>query len=184
MVLSFELFSSMEIVMANAMDKVLRQALTDGENSQKDLFLTFHLGGEDYGIAIGNVIEIVGIQAITEVPDLPDYLKGVVNMRGVVIPVMDVRLRFSMPERPYDERTCLIIIKIDEDTVGLVVDRVNEVAEIPVEQIEPAPRVRAGQVAYVMGMGKVGNTVKMLLDAKELLGSIVLPNSELALEAE
>lgn len=154
--------------MADSMDKVLTQEQND-ENSQKDLFLTFHVNGEDYGLDIGHVIEIVGVQKITDVPDLPDYLKGVVNMRGLVIPVMDVRLRFGMPERASDERTCLIFVRIDNDTVGLLVDRVNDVAEIPAAKIEPPPRTSAGRACYVKGMGKVGNSVKMLLDTKELL---------------
>lgn len=155
--------------MAEAMDKAQKQGLPDADNSQKDLFLTFHLNGEDYGIDISHVIEIVGVQKITEVPDLPGYLKGVVNMRGLVIPVMDVRLRFGMSERTYDERTCMIFVRIDNDTVGLLVDRVNEVAEIPVGQIEPPPPGRAGEAGYIMGLGKVGNTVKLLLDTREIL---------------
>lgn len=155
--------------MAEAMSYGREQILPDGEDSQKDLFLTFHLNGENYGLDIGHVIEIVGMQKITEVPDLPDYLKGVVNMRGLVIPVMDVRLRFGMPERASDERTCLIFVCIDNDTVGLLVDRVNDVAEIPAGQIEPPPKTGSGLACYVKGMGKTGNKVNMLLDTKELL---------------
>ena len=155
--------------MADTMAQANKQDIEDGENSQKDLFLTFHLNGEDYGLDIDHVIEIVGIQQITEVPDLANYLKGVVNMRGLVIPVMDVRLRFGMPERDHDERTCLIFVRIDNDTVGLLVDRVNEVAKIPVGQIEPPTPTRTGEACYIKGMGKVGNSVKLLLDTKEIL---------------
>ena len=121
--------------MADAMDKVLKQALQDGTDSQKDLYLTFHLGGEDYGLDIGHVIEIVGIQKITEVPDMPNYLKGVVNMHGIVIPVMDVRTRFKLPGRDYDERTCIIVVEINETSMGLVVDEVREVAPVAVDSI-------------------------------------------------
>lgn len=153
--------------MADLLDS--QKTLQDGENSQKDLYLTFHLNGEDYGLDIGHVIEIVGIQKITEVPDLPNYLKGVVNMRGLIIPVMDVRLRFGMAERAPDDRTCLIFVSVENDTVGLLVDRVNEVAEIPAGQIEPAPPTREADACYIKGMGKVGSSVKLLLDTREIL---------------
>lgn len=155
--------------MAVATDNTHKQIFPGDDSSQKNLFLTFHLNGEDYGLDIGHVIEIVGIPKITEVPDLPCYLKGVVNMRGLVIPVMDVRLRFGMPERAYDERTCLIFVRIDSDTVGLLVDRVNEVAEIPAAKIEPPPKTGAGQACYIKGMGKSRDKVNILLDTKELL---------------
>ena len=141
----------------------------DGDDSPKDLFLTFHVNGGNYGLEIGQVVEIVGKQNITAVPDLPCYLKGVVNMRGLVLPVMDVRLRFGMTERDFDNRTCLIFVCVENTTVGLLVDRVNEVVEIPIAQIEPAPAVRNGQPGYLKGMGKVGNSVNMLINTKELL---------------
>ena len=154
--------------MAASGEQLFTQAEQD-ENAQKDLFLTFHLNGENYGLEIGHVIEIVGIQKITEVPDLPDYLKGVVNMRGLVIPVMDVRLRFGMVERKSDDRTCLIFVRYENHTVGLLVDRVNEVAQIPTAQIEPAPVTREGKANFIKGMGKFGNSVNILLNVEELL---------------
>lgn len=139
--------------------------------AQKDLFLTFHLGKEDYGIEIFHVIEIVGIPNITDVPEMPGYVKGVVNLRGSIIPVMDVRRRFGMPERDYDERTCLIVVKVNETTTGLVVDRVNEVAEIPAEQIAPPPKSGGVSQHYISGMGKVGDSVKILLNLGALIDS-------------
>ena len=154
--------------MTEEINKALNSVQNSG-NSQKDLFLTFHVNGENYGLEIGHVIEITGIQRITSVPNLPDYLKGVVNMRGLVIPVMDVRLRFGMSERASDERTCMIFVRFDNDTVGLLVDRVNDVTEIPVGKIEPPPRTGVNQACYIKGMGKSENTVNILLDTKELL---------------
>lgn len=153
------------------MSKTVSQqfALQDQGESQKDLFLTFHLGEEDYGIEISQVIEIVGIPKITDVPEMPGYIKGVVNLRGSIIPVMDVRLRFGMPERDYDERTCLIVVNVNETTTGLVVDRVNEVAEIPESQIEPPPGTGGASQCYISGMGKVGDSVKILLNLNALL---------------
>ncbi|MDA3902461.1 MAG: chemotaxis protein CheW [Desulfuromusa sp.] len=138
------------------------------EDSQRDLYLTFHLHGEDYGIAINYVTEIIGIQKITNVPDMPDCIKGVINLRGRVIPVMDIRLRFGLPYRDYDERTCVIVVDVNKLTTGLVVDRVKEVVEISAEQIEPAPK-HGVECSYIEGMGKIGKNVKILLNIESLI---------------
>ncbi len=140
------------------------------DDSQKDKFLTFRIGQEDYGIEISYVIEIVGIQQITEVPDMPDYLKGVINLRGRVIPVMDVRVRFHMQSREFDDRTCIVVVNLGETAVGLIVDTVNEVLSIPASEVSPPPRVSRGEGSrFVRGMGKVGDAVKILLDLNKLL---------------
>jgi purine-binding chemotaxis protein CheW len=143
------------------------------EDTQKGKFLTFHLAKEDYGIEIRHVTEIIGIQKITEVPDMPDYVRGVINLRGKVIPVMDVRTRFRMPPRDYDERTCIVVVNIDEQSVGLVVDQVNEVADIPDDQIEPPPRTRKAESSYIQGMGKIGAEVKILVNVQKLLNGYI-----------
>lgn len=141
------------------------------EDTQRGKFLTFHIADEDYGIEIRYVTEIIGIQSITDVPDMPDYIKGVINLRGNVIPVMDVRKRFNLPEKAYEERTCIVVVNVDDKTVGLVVDKVNEVIDIPDEQIEPPPRTKAESGQYIQGMGKVEDEVKILLDVRKLLYS-------------
>jgi len=142
----------------------------DDEDTQKDKFLTFHIAGEDYGIEIAHVLEIIGIQKITEVPDMPAFVKGVINLRGNVIPVMDVRLRFKLEERTYDERTCIIVIEVNETSVGLVVDQVNEVANIPENQIEPIPQTgKSTSSRFIQGMGKINDEVKILLRVEQLL---------------
>ena len=142
----------------------------DEDDSQKDKFLTFRIGKEDYGIEISYVIEIVGIQQITEVPDMPNFLKGVINLRGRVIPVMDVRLRFQMQSREFDDRTCIVVVNLGDTAVGLIVDTVNEVLSIPASEVSPPPRVRKGEGSrFVRGMGKVGDAVKILLDLNKLL---------------
>jgi purine-binding chemotaxis protein CheW len=143
--------------------------LFDDEDTQKDKYLTFRIASEDYGIAIANVTEIVGIQSITEIPEMADYIKGVINLRGKVIPVMDVRLRFKLPPREYDERTCIVVVEIDGTSVGLVVDTVNEVADIPEEQVEPAPKSKRKGGSYIQGIGKIGQEVKILLDINRIL---------------
>ena len=142
----------------------------DNEDTQKDKYLTFHLAGEDYGIEIAFVTEIIGIQKITDVPDMPNFIKGVINLRGKVIPVMDVRLRFHMDARGYDERTCIVVVDINKTAVGLVVDEVREVVDISEDCVEPPPTTGKGTSSrYLKGMGKMDDEVKILLDAENLL---------------
>jgi len=142
----------------------------EDEDTQEDKYLTFLLGEEEYGVEIRYVVEIIGLQRITAVPDMPPYVKGVINLRGKVIPVMDVRLRFGMAERFYDDRTCIVVVNVAEQTVGLIVDRVSEVLNIPKSEIEPPAAVRKGASSrFVQGMGKVGEEVKILLNADRVL---------------
>jgi len=142
----------------------------EDEDTQKDKFLTFTVGKEDYGLEIYHVTEIIGIQNITEVPDMPAYVKGVINLRGKVIPVMDVRRRFKFEDRDYDDRTCIIVVNINETSLGLVVDTVKEVSDIPESQIDPPPDIGEGnRQFFIKGLGKVEEEVKILLDAEKLL---------------
>lgn len=145
------------------------QYLDEPEDSQDGRYLTFRLGQEDYGIAISHVVEIVGLQKITAVPDLPSYMKGVINLRGKIIPVMDGRTRFGLAKEAYDDRTCVIVTEVAEQITGLIVDRVNEVLEIPAAQVEPSATA-SGRAAgnSVSGLGKVGDSVKVLLDVERL----------------
>lgn len=140
------------------------------EDTLKDKYLTFSLAEENYGIEIRYVIEIIGIQKITKVPNLPIFIKGVINLRGKVIPVMDVRARFGLPTRAYDERTCIVVVNVDEEAMGLVVDHVNEVAGIPEAQVEPPPASNHSQAGhYISGIGKMDDEVKILLDVERLI---------------
>ncbi len=144
----------------------------ESEDTQKDKYLTFHLAGEDYGIEIEYVIEIIGILNITDVPDMPAFIRGVINLRGKVVPIMDVRSRFGLEDREYDDRTCIIVVNIDGTEVGLVVDEVSEVMDIPETNVEPAPKTSKNtEDSYIQGMGKVNNDVKILLDVHKLLFS-------------
>ena len=158
------------MVQARAREEFDEDWTEDDEDTQKDKYLTFHVNGEDYGIEIRFVTEIIGIQNITKVPDMPHFLKGVINLRGKVIPVMDVRCRFAMPEQDYDERTCIVVVNIDETAIGLVVDQVQEVIDIPESQVEPAPETSRGKSSpFLQGMGKIGEKVKILLNVEQLL---------------
>lgn len=158
--------------MQNQLKNELEDSFLDDENEDTlmDRYLTFCLGKEDYGIEIRHVIEIVGIQKITEVPDMPSFVKGVINLRGQVIPVMDIRERFSMKPREYDDRTCVIVVKVNEISIGLIVDTVSDVREIPKSNISPPPKVASAESSrYILGLGKVGQEVKILLHANKLL---------------
>ncbi len=154
----------------NQLNEAIENITAENEDTLKNMYLTFRLGNEDYGIEIRYVTEIVGMQKITEVPDMPPFVKGVVNLRGQVIPVLDMRLRFHMESRTYDERTCIIVVNINGAQVGLVVDTVNEVRNIDDEQISPPPKTAGADSAqYIQGMGKVNEEVIILLEGQRLL---------------
>lgn len=141
------------------------------EDTQKGKFLTFLLGEESYGIEIRYVTEIIGIQSITEIPELPDYIRGIINLRGKIIPVMDVRLRFKKAFREYNDRTCVIVIDIGDISIGLIIDSVSEVLAIDEENIVPPPDMNRGSSnRYIKGIGKVDKDVKLILDCEKLLG--------------
>jgi purine-binding chemotaxis protein CheW len=139
------------------------------EDTQKEKYLTFLLEKEVYGIEIKYVTEIIGIQPITEIPELPSYIKGIINLRGKIIPVMDVRLRFAKPPADYTDRTCVIVIDIETLSVGLIVDSVSEVITIPEQEIVPPPDIRKAGNRFINGIGKVMNDVKLILDCGKLL---------------
>lgn len=135
----------------------------------KDLYLIFTLGRESYGINILHVIEILGVPKITEVPNLPKHFKGLVNMRGSIVPVLDLRLWFGMEEKKYSERTCLVIVGAGEDVVGLIVDGVDTVREIQERQIEPPPKTGSESSSYISGLGKINNQANIMLDLERLV---------------
>jgi purine-binding chemotaxis protein CheW len=140
------------------------------EDTQKNKYLTFMLGKEEYGIGIGYVTEIIGIQSITQIPELPDYVKGIINLRGKIIPVIDVRLRFGKEAKEYNDRTCTIVIEVKGIIVGLVVDAVAEVISIDEENIVPPPELnRSCHQKYIKGIGKAGDNVKLVLDCERFL---------------
>jgi purine-binding chemotaxis protein CheW len=150
-------------------EAINQEVLDQEEDTQKDKFLTFILGNESYGIEIKHVREIIGIQPITEVPELPEYIRGIINLRGKIIPVMDVRLRFRKAIKEYNDRTCVIVIDIKDTSIGLIVDSVAEVISIPDADIVPPPDVSRGGNKYIKGIGKVGSEVKLILDCDKLI---------------
>lgn len=143
----------------------------DEEDSQANKFLLFNIGSETYGIDIKVVTGIEEMLRITHVPNMPEYIKGVINLRGKVLPVMDIRLRFGMEERAYDDRTCIIVVSIHDRPIGFIVDTVAEVHDIPRGNIEEPPHFKndRGDERYISGLGKIGDEVKILLDVSKLL---------------
>ena len=140
-------------------------------DTQKDRYMTFLIGEQNYGIDIIDVTEIVGLHDIAEVPDVPAYVKGMINLRGSVIPAIDVRIRFGMEEREYDARTCVVVVTVRETAVGLIVDRVNEVAVFPESQISDPPQGGESNLTseYITGLGKQDDHVTILLDTSRLI---------------
>lgn len=151
------------------MDDIAGVDIFEQEDTQKGKYLTFALNNELYGIEIKHVTEIIGIQQIVQVPELPVYFKGIINLRGKIIPVMDVRLRFNKEFREYNDRTCVIVIDIRDISMGLIVDSVSEVLTIPASEIVPPPEISKAGNKYINGIGKVGNEVKLLLNCDKLL---------------
>ena len=138
-------------------------------------YLTFVLGSEEYGLEILKVREIISCMDITAVPQTPEYVKGVINLRGQVIPVINLRAKFAMPSVEANEETCIIVVEIIQDqqsiSTGIVVDQVSEVLDISEENIEQTPEFGGSvNTEFIMGMGKIGESVKILLDIDKVLG--------------
>ncbi len=143
----------------------------EDEDTQANKYLFFRIGKESYGIGIRHIIEIIELQRISVVPDMPRYVKGVINLRGKVIPIIDLRLRFDLEERGYDDRTCIVVCEIERVLIGFIVDTVEEVVVIPENQVEPPPMFKSasGRERYISGLGKVGEAVKILLDVEKIV---------------
>ena len=153
----------------NKMDQAVK-AMTDKEGK----YLTFTLANEEYGIGILKIREIIGMMPITSVPRTPEFVKGVINLRGKVIPVMDLRLRFGMEEMEYNDRTCIIVVEIERQAgtvqIGTVVDSVSEVLNVGGTDIEETPSFGTKlDTEYILGMAKIEGGVKILLDIDEVL---------------
>ncbi|MEW6386056.1 MAG: chemotaxis protein CheW [Thermodesulfobacteriota bacterium] len=142
--------------------------------AQEGKYLTFNLDQEGYGIEILKVREIIGIMNITQIPQMPPYVKGLINLRGKVIPVIDLRLKFDLAGAAYNDRTCIIVVEVENNggatLMGVVVDSVSEVLNINAEDIEPSPRFGTLVATdYIMGMAKTKGGLKTLLDLHRVL---------------
>ncbi len=152
---------------------------------QSGKYLTFHLTNEEYGIPIQKVKEIIGIMDITHIPKVPTFIKGVINLRGKIIPVMDLRLKFELNAQDYNQRTCIIITELGiEDMkrqIGIIVDTISEVVNVQKTEIEPPPQYGSNTAgsSFLQGMGNVKDKVILLLDIDK-----VFNNNELVIVPE
>jgi len=134
--------------------------------------LSFRLGGEEYAISILKVQEIRGYDAVTRIASAPEYLKGVINLRGIIVPIVDMRIKFNVGEAKYDAFTVVIVLNINGHTIGMVVDSVSDVVTLTPDQIKPAPDMGASvSTEFLRGLGTVGERMLILLDIDRLLGS-------------
>lgn len=153
-----------------AMNQPAAPAATSDQRAGK--YLTFYLGAEEFGIPVMSVREIMGLQDITAVPQTPSHVRGVINLRGKVIPVIDLRLKFGMPEGEYGQRTSIVVVKVDEVMMGLIVDGVSEVLNLNAGDIEDTPDFGRGiETPYILGMAKTKGKVRMLLDIEQVLSA-------------
>lgn len=159
----------------------------DVNEKQRNKYVTFKSGNEYFGLKIEYVNEIIVYQEITEIPESDDYIKGLINLRGKIIPVIDVRVRFKQEQLEYTDRTCIIIVNVNDIVVGLIVEKIAEVVEIKEEDILPPPSIVIGgdekvQNKYVYAIGKVGDSVKLLVDPDRILKDEDITLMEQAME--
>ncbi|HOY62346.1 MAG TPA: chemotaxis protein CheW [bacterium] len=145
-------------------------ATVESQIQKLSKYLTFTLGGEEYGLEILKVREIIGLMEITNVPRMPDFVRGVINLRGKVIPVVDLRLKFGMSKQDDTDETCIIVVDLEEMQMGVVVDHVSEVLDIKEGDIEETPSFGVQiNTEFILGIGKAKDKVIILLDIKKVL---------------
>ncbi len=140
------------------------------DNSVLGKVMTFNIGDQVYGIEIQHVVEIIEVPHITKVPHVPEFIKGIINVRSKVVPIVDIRLRFGKPEIPYTNRTCIIILEVDDVSVGIIVDSVADVEDIHTGDISATPETNAVNTnEFIQYMIRSGDIVKLILDVEKLL---------------
>lgn len=146
-------------------------SLHDSGQGHGDLLqlVSFHIGGEEFGLNILRVQEIIRIQQLTRVPNSPDYVDGVINLRGKVIPVVALRKRFGLENLAHDKQTRIVVVEVKGTVLGFIVDSVSEVLRIPTDTVEPPPRLGKVEREYVSGVGKLDNRLLILLDVDRLM---------------
>jgi purine-binding chemotaxis protein CheW len=156
-------------------DAYPQSTTTVASRSSGGKFLTFFLAGEEYGLEILKVHEIIGMLPVTRVPRTPDYIRGVINLRGKVIPIVDLRQKFGMPQQAVAQETCIIVVQVLGVSIGVVVDKVSEVASIAASEIEPPPSFGADvPTDFLLGLGKSNGRIRLLLDIDRVLSTTEL----------
>lgn len=146
-------------------------SVSEANNNELEV-LSFRLGAEEYGISILKVQEIRGYDAVTRIANAPAFLKGVINLRGQIVPIVDMRIRFALGRAEYDAFTVVIILNIGRQVIGMVVDSVSDVVTLAPEQVRPAPSIGGGIDAdHLLGLGTVGERMLILLDIERLMAS-------------
>jgi purine-binding chemotaxis protein CheW len=154
------------------MNKTNPEEAVEGKNSELQL-VSFNLGAEEYGVDILKVQEIIRMLAISKIPRAPEYVEGIINLRGKVIPIISLRERFGLGKKENDKRTRIIVMNISGKVLGIIVDSVSEVLRLNSNTVEPAPEVVSGKgEAYIKGVGKVGEKLLILLDLERLFGDV------------
>ncbi len=148
---------------------VLGEVVSD---EMENMYLNFYVGEGVYGVEIRYVLQIIGLPEINAMPEMPMYMKGFINLRGNVIPVVSMRERFGQIEEPYNERTCVVIVQVGDREIGLIVDAIKETITIEPEKISPQPSTAQGEDnAYIIGIAQLGaGNVSILIDARKLFG--------------
>jgi purine-binding chemotaxis protein CheW len=146
----------------------MNEMISSGE--MQGMYLTFSVGDEEYGMEIDYVMEIITMQPITEVPDVPSYIKGLINLRGKITPVMDVRLRFHKPPKEYDDRTSIIVVMQDDNTIGLIIDTIRDVLTIDDDQIGDPAGVKTGTPnRYIKSIARTDHGNKLIIHLERVL---------------
>ncbi|MEG0752738.1 MAG: chemotaxis protein CheW [Angelakisella sp.] len=157
--------------MANTNLQTIAQGIGQSDTSEMDgKYLTFWTAKQLFGIPIADVVQIVGMQQVTEIPEFPYYAKGIINLRGTIIPLIDARLRLGKPEMEYNERTCIIVTNIEGRSIGFIVDEVDSVISIENEHIAPPPQMSGRGESYITGIGKLEDRVVLLMDTRRIVG--------------
>ncbi len=149
--------------------------IVEDQNATRSRFLTFYVDEEQYGIGIKHVIEIIGMQKITEIPEQPKYVNGIINLRGKIIPTIDIRVRFDKEKRPYDERTCIIVIDVLDKLIGIIVDQVSEVTTIDQTSISEPPTFDNNSTdRFINGIARVNEAIIILVNIHKIVADEVL----------
>ena len=150
------------------------------EDTMANKFLVFFLDGQEYAIAIKYVVDIINVQPMTRMPNVPDFVRGITNLRGKVIPIIDVRIRFGKEPQDYNDRTCIIVVEVGDASVGMVIDQVSEVITLDDDEIAPPPSFnQSSESRFVQGIGKTEGGIKLILDCKMVLDDNFLVPDEI-----
>jgi len=156
--------------MSEIMTDTMMTEEQNNEDTMHNKFLVFELEKQQYAIAIENVVDIINVQPVTHVPNCPDFVRGITNLRGKVIPIIDVRIRFGMAERDYDDRTCIIVVELHGIPVGMIIDSVSEVITLDEGDIAPPPTFsNVVDARFIEGIGKTEQGIRLILDCAAVL---------------